>query len=66
MIKRMSAAEAAAMIENGHTLGLSGFTPAGVPKSVTAEVVKKAHAEHEAGRPFKVKHRSELRRYARQ
>ncbi len=42
------------MIENGHTLGLSGFTPAGVPKSVTAEVAKKAHAEHEAGRPFKV------------
>ena len=44
MIKRIQAAEAAAMIENGHTLGLSGFTPAGVPKCVTAEVAKKAHA----------------------
>ena len=53
-IKRLTAAEAAAMIENGQTLGLSGFTPAGVPKSVTAEVAKKAHVEHEAGRPFKV------------
>ena len=28
MIKRITAAEAAAQIENGHTLGLSGFTPA--------------------------------------
>ena len=53
-LKRITAAEAAAQIENGHTLGLSGFTPAGVPKSVTAELAKKAHTEHEAGRPFKV------------
>jgi len=54
MIKRITAAEAAAQIENGHTIGLSGFTPAGTAKAVTAELAKKAHAEHEAGRPFKV------------
>ena len=52
--RKISAAEAAALIQNGQTIGLSGFTPAGVPKSVPAELAKKAEAEHEAGRPFKV------------
>ncbi|MCF0196380.1 MAG: acetyl-CoA hydrolase, partial [Bacteroidaceae bacterium] len=51
---KITAAEAAALIQNGETLGLSGFTPAGAPKCVTAEVAKKAEAEHAAGRPFKV------------
>ncbi len=51
---RMTAAEAAALIKNGDNLGLSGFTPAGTPKAVTAELAKVAHAEHEAGRPFQV------------
>lgn len=31
---RITAAEAAALIENGQTIGLSGFTPAGDRKSV--------------------------------
>ena len=38
--KKISAAEAAAMIQNGQTIGLSGFTPAGVPKSVPEEISK--------------------------
>ncbi|MBQ1909486.1 MAG: acetyl-CoA hydrolase [Bacteroidaceae bacterium] len=52
--KRLTAAEAAAMIENGQTIGLSGFTPAGVAKSVPAEIAKKAESEHAAGRPYKI------------
>ncbi|MBP5629062.1 MAG: acetyl-CoA hydrolase [Bacteroidaceae bacterium] len=49
---RITAAEAAALIKNGETIGLSGFTPAGAPKSVPAEIAHKAEAEHAAGRPF--------------
>ncbi len=51
---RITAAEAAALIKDEQTIGLSGFTPAGAPKSVPAELAKKAHEEHAAGRPFKV------------
>ncbi|MBP5197263.1 MAG: acetyl-CoA hydrolase [Bacteroidaceae bacterium] len=51
---KISAAEAAALIQNGQTIGLSGFTPAGVPKCTPAEIAKKAEAEHAAGRPFKI------------
>ncbi|MBO4593503.1 MAG: acetyl-CoA hydrolase, partial [Bacteroidaceae bacterium] len=49
---RITAAEAASYVKNGETIGLSGFTPAGVPKSVPAEIANKAEAEHAAGRPF--------------
>ena len=51
---RITAAEAAALIQNGQTIGLSGFTPAGVAKCTPAEIAKKAEAEHAAGRPFKI------------
>ncbi len=51
----MSAAEAAAMINDQDTIGLSGFTPNGVPKAtLPANALKRAVAEHEAGRPFQV------------
>lgn len=51
---KLTAAEAASIIKDGFNIGLSGFTPAGTPKAVTAELAKIAKAEHEAGRPFKV------------
>ena len=51
---KITAAEAAAIIQNGDTIGLSGFTPAGVPKSIPAEIAKKAECEHAAGREFKI------------
>ena len=41
-----TAAEAASLVQDGDTIGLSGFTPAGVPKSIPAEIAKKAEAEH--------------------
>ncbi len=51
---RITAAEAAAMIKHGDNIALSGFTPAGTPKAVTAEIAKIAVAEHEAGRDFQI------------
>ena len=50
----LTAEEAAAMIENGQTIGFSGFTPAGGAKAVPAALAERAKAEHAAGRPFKV------------
>ncbi len=50
----MSAEDAAAMINNGDTLGLSGFTAPGAPKFITEALARRAEAEHAAGRPFKV------------
>ncbi len=55
MYPKITAAEVAAMIKNGETLALSGFTPAGSPKAVTKELAKVAEKEHEAGREFKVR-----------
>ena len=48
----ISAAEAATHIKHGYNIGLSGFTPAGTPKAVTAELAKIAEAEHALGNPF--------------
>lgn len=50
----ITAKEAAEMIQNGDTLGLSGFTAPGNPKAITEEVALKAAREHEQGREFKV------------
>ncbi len=50
----LSAAEAAALICHGETVGFSGFTPAGTPKAIPLELAKRAIAEHVAGRPFKI------------
>jgi succinate CoA transferase len=53
-LTKLTAAEAAALIENGQTIGFSGFTPAGSPKAVPTALAQRAEAEHAAGRPFKV------------
>ena len=50
----ISAQEAAEHINNGDTIGLSGFTASGAPKDTFDAVAAKAVAEHEAGRPYKV------------
>ena len=36
----ISAAEAVSLIKHGYNIGLSGFTPAGTAKAVTAELQK--------------------------
>lgn len=50
----ISAQEAAELIHNGDTLGLSGFTAPGNPKLILEAVAAKAAKEHEEGREFKV------------
>jgi propionyl-CoA:succinyl-CoA transferase len=50
----LSAAEAAELIQNGQTIGFSGFTPAGAAKAIPAALAEKAKREHTAGREFKV------------
>jgi len=46
--------EAAELIQNGATIGFSGFTPAGAAKAIPRALAAKARREHAAGRPFKV------------
>jgi acetyl-CoA hydrolase len=50
----LTAAEAASAIQNGQTIGFSGFTPAGSAKAIPAALAERARAEHAAGRPFKI------------
>ncbi|MCC5839308.1 MAG: succinate CoA transferase [Opitutales bacterium] len=50
----LTAEEAASLIQNGQTLGFSGFTPAGAAKAVPRAIAARAMAEHAAGRPFRI------------
>jgi len=50
----LTAAEAATMIQDGQTVGFSGFTPAGAPKAIPRAVAERAEAEHAAGRDFQI------------
>lgn len=51
--KFMTAAEAASLINDGDIIGLSGFTPAGTPKAVTAELAKMAEENTHVGNILK-------------
>ena len=51
----MSAADAAALIGSGETIGMSGFTGSGYPKAVPLALAARIEAEHAAGRPFRVR-----------
>lgn len=50
----ITAQEAAEMIKNGDTIGLSGFTAPGAPKFISEQIAAKAEREHAEGRPFKI------------
>lgn len=52
--KIMSADEAVAFLQDGHTVGMSGFTGAGYPKSIPAALVKKAQAKRDLGQQFRI------------
>ena len=52
--KKCSAAEAAAMINDGDVLGVSGFTLAGYPKEVPTALAARAEKLHAEGKPFQV------------
>lgn len=50
----MTAAEAASLIKDGDIIALSGFTPAGSPKAVTAALAVQAEEKHAKGESFQV------------
>jgi acetyl-CoA hydrolase len=53
-LNRLTAAEAAALIQDGQTVGFSGFTSAGAAKAVPLAIAERAKAEHMAGRQFRI------------
>lgn len=53
-LRKMTAEEAANLINNNDNIGFSGFTHAGCPKVVPRALAKRAEAEHAKGNPFKV------------
>jgi len=52
--KIMSATEAAAFIQDGHNVGMSGFTGAGYPKAVPLALAKQMDSAHAAGQHFRI------------
>ena len=50
----LTADEAAALIQHDQTVGFSGFTAAGVAKTISLALARRAEAEHAAGREFKI------------
>ncbi|MDO5066775.1 MAG: acetyl-CoA hydrolase/transferase family protein [Propionibacteriaceae bacterium] len=52
--KVMSAADAAAMVENGWNIGFSGFTGSGYPKAFPGALAERITAAHDKGEEFKV------------
>jgi propionyl-CoA:succinyl-CoA transferase len=51
---RITADEAARLIQHGQTVGFSGFTPAGAAKAVPLALARRARAEHQSGRDFQI------------
>ncbi|GHH24767.1 acetyl-CoA hydrolase [Sphingomonas glacialis] len=47
--------QAAALIDSGSTIGMSGFTGSGYPKAVPLALAARIEAEHAAGNPFRVR-----------
>jgi succinyl-CoA:acetate CoA-transferase len=52
--KVMSADDAAALISNGSTVGMSGFTGSGYPKEIPAALVRRITDARAVGDPLKV------------
>lgn len=52
--KVMSAEQAAAFINDGDTVGMSGFTGAGYPKALPGALAKRAEAQRQAGNHFQI------------
>ena len=52
--KKMTAEEAALLVNDYDNVGFSGFTPAGCPKSVPKAIANRAEEEHKKGNPFSI------------
>lgn len=53
--KIMSAEDAAALVDNGATVGMSGFTGSGYPKAVPLALAARIEEKHAAGEKFRIK-----------
>jgi len=53
-LPKLTAAEAASLIDNEQSVGFSGFTPAGAPKEIPEALAVRAQALHDAGQPFRI------------
>jgi len=53
-LPRLTAAEAAQLIENDQNVAFSGFTPAGAPKDTPFAIAQRAAQLHAEGKPFKI------------
>lgn len=51
----MSAEDAAALVDNGATVGMSGFTGSGYPKAVPLALAARIEEKHAAGEKFRIK-----------
>ncbi len=51
----MSAEDAAALVDNGATVGMSGFTGSGYPKAVPLALAARIEERHAAGEEFRIK-----------
>ncbi len=54
VFKELTADEAAQYVQNGMTLGFSGFTPAGASKETPKAIARRAKEQHSVGRNFKI------------
>lgn len=52
--KVRTAEEAAAMVQDGDNVGLSGFTQSGCPKEVVLAIARRAEEQHAAGKSFRI------------
>ncbi|MDX6766369.1 MAG: acetyl-CoA hydrolase/transferase family protein [Candidatus Methylacidiphilales bacterium] len=53
-LPRLTAEQAASLIQHGDTIGFSGFTPAGAAKAIPKALAIRAKNEHAAGRPLQI------------
>ncbi|MDR1191456.1 MAG: succinate CoA transferase [Verrucomicrobiales bacterium] len=51
---KLTAEEAAALINHNATVGFSAFTSTAAPKTISKAIAARASAEHAAGRPFQI------------
>lgn len=52
---RMSADEAAEIIQHNDMVAFSGFTPAGSPKALPVAIARRASEQHEAKKPYQIR-----------
>lgn len=52
---RMTADEAAEIIQHNDMVAFSGFTPAGSPKALPTAIARRANEQHEAKKPYQIR-----------